>query len=104
VKDSNNINSSPMIADANSINSGNNTNWQFGSSGGVPLAISFALDYPGGNSHITNTRPTFRWSKAIVLNNSGITKYELYLDNGSTGDFYIDNILPSVFNSQTLDF
>ncbi len=98
VKDSNNINSSPMLADANSINSGNNTNWSFGTSN-----ISFYLDYPGGNSHISNTNPTYRWKKATVTNNSAITKYELFVQpkdivtNTNIGTrLYIDNILPNI--------
>lgn len=83
----------------NSTDGGNNFNWIFGTSGN----ISFYLDYPGGNSHITNTNPTYRWKKATVTNNSAITKYELYIQpkdlitstNIGT-NLYIDNIVPNI--------
>lgn len=101
VKDSTNINSNIMLADSNSIDSGNNTGWSFGNT-----SISFYLDYPGGNSHITNTNPTYRWKKATPSTNSSITKYELYIQpkdpntNASIGTpLYIDNIQPSVSNN-----
>ncbi len=100
VKDSNNINSNIMVADSNSIDSGNNTNWSFG----VAPSISFYLDAPSG--HITNTNPTYRWKKATPSTNSSITKYELYVQpkdmntNASIGTpLYIDNIQPSVSNN-----
>jgi len=64
-----------MAADMNSLDSGNNINWSFGSI----AAISFYLDYPSGNSHITNTSPTYRWKKATVFGGAGLTKYELFV-------------------------
>jgi hypothetical protein len=47
------------------------------------------LDSPGHNSYTSTERPTFRWRAPTT---GTITKYTLDIDNGESGDIFIDNI------------
>lgn len=64
------------------------------------------LDSPGQNSYTSSERPTFRWRAPTT---GTITKYTLEVDNGDTGDIFIDNIPSSgttdlVTNTYTVHF
>lgn len=84
VQDSNNTNTLVMSA-SSSIDSENNTNWEFSG-----ISINFSLDTPVHESYTNNERPTFKWKTATNVS-GGISKYILEIDNGDTGDFKIDN-------------
>ncbi|MEX0895757.1 MAG: Ig-like domain-containing protein [Patescibacteria group bacterium] len=53
--------------------------------------LSFDLQEPGSNAYINNDRPTFKW-KGTSDSTSNLSKYVLEVDNGSSGDFTIDDI------------
>lgn len=53
---------------------------------------SFALIDPADNSYSPYERPSFRWRASSSDAIGSISKYRLWVDNGETGDFAIDNI------------
>jgi len=57
----------------------------------VTSPFSFDLDSPGNNFYTNSERPTFKW-KTTTDADTGLSKYKLEIDNGSSGDFTIDNI------------
>ncbi len=52
---------------------------------------SFDLESPGDASYTSNSRPTFKW-KVSSDGGSGLSHYQLFIDNGDTGDITIDSI------------
>lgn len=93
VRDSNNVNSTTIMA-IGSVNSGNNTNWDFS----TPLFSNFNLSSPGNNSFINSSQPTFSWQIPTAGSGGSISGFSLTVNNGSSGGFTLNNI-PSSGNS-----
>lgn len=90
VQDSNNINSAIIeTGGTGSVDSGNNTGWNFAQN---PIAIE--LLSPGDSAYINSERPTFIF-RANSNSRISISSYKLEVDNGTWGDFQIDNIPPT---------